>query len=132
MVFDDEFSTVKLMREGTIITNWTDLVQLISQSGAPDNIDLKDTWFNTDIEEDTRKTLSHKLSVTPENKNKTLTLSQYKPHVREIQAREGASEVNKHPAPEVVQNTSNVLKVFSLKNHPKLPVGCHILMEKRE
>ena len=49
VVFDDEFSTVLFMGEGTIPPNWTDLVQHRSQHGAPDNIDLKYTWFNIDI-----------------------------------------------------------------------------------
>ena len=56
MVFDDEFYTVTFMREGTILTNWTDLVKLISKSGAPDNIDLKDTWFTPNLEEDPKGT----------------------------------------------------------------------------
>ena len=43
MMFDDYFFTVTFMREVTITQNSTDLVQGISQSGAPDNIDLKDT-----------------------------------------------------------------------------------------
>ena len=43
VVFDDEFYKVPFMREGTIPPNWTDIVQRRSQSGAPDNIDFKDT-----------------------------------------------------------------------------------------
>ena len=50
VVFNDEFYTVPFMREVTIPPNWTDLVHLISQSDAPDNIDFKDTWFIPDIE----------------------------------------------------------------------------------
>ena len=46
VLFDDELSTVPFMKEGTIPPNWTDLVQRSSQSGSPDNIDLRDTWFN--------------------------------------------------------------------------------------
>ena len=45
VVFDDEFYTFPFMREGTISPNWAYLVQCISQSGAPENIDLKDTRF---------------------------------------------------------------------------------------
>ena len=56
VVFADEFYTVPFMREGTMPPNWTDLVQRSSQSGAPENIDLKDTWFTIDPEENTRKT----------------------------------------------------------------------------
>ena len=40
------------MRECTIPPNWIDLVQFSSQSGEPENIDLNDTWFTTDLEED--------------------------------------------------------------------------------
>ena len=50
VVFDDEFYTVTLIKEGTIPQNWIDLVQHISQSDAPENIDLEDTWFTPDLE----------------------------------------------------------------------------------
>ena len=50
VVFDDYFSTVPSIREGTIQPNYTDLVQHSSQSGAPDNIDLRGTWFAPDPE----------------------------------------------------------------------------------
>ena len=50
VVFDDEISTVLFMREITISPNWKDLVQCSSQSGAPDNIDLKDSWFTPYLE----------------------------------------------------------------------------------
>ena len=55
MVFDDEFYIVTLIWEGKITPNWTDIVQYIPQSGAPDNIDLKYTWFTSDLEENPRK-----------------------------------------------------------------------------
>ena len=90
VVFDDEFTTVPFMREVTIPTNWTDLVQRSSQSGAPDNIYLKDTWFYPNPEEDPIKTLSHKPSVASDNNNKFLTLPQYKMHVQENMASKGA------------------------------------------
>ena len=51
MVFDDEFSTVPLLREGTITPNWTDLVQHIVNSGATQNIEFKDNWITPDLEE---------------------------------------------------------------------------------
>ena len=47
------------MREGTIPPNWTDLVQGSSQSGATDNIDLNNTQFTSDIEEDPGETRTH-------------------------------------------------------------------------
>ena len=45
VVFDYKFSIVSLMRESTIPPNWTDIAHCGSLSGAPDNIDLKYTWF---------------------------------------------------------------------------------------
>ena len=54
------------MREGTIPSNLTDRVQLRSQSGAPENIDLKDTWFTPDLEGDPSETPNHMPRVVPE------------------------------------------------------------------
>ena len=87
MLFDDEFSTVPFIREGTIPPNWTDIVQHSSQSGAPENIDLKDTWSTTNIEEDSSETQIHEQNVAPENNNKMVMLSHSKPHVEQILAR---------------------------------------------
>ena len=94
------------MREGKIPPNWTDIVQLISQSGAPYNIDLKNTWFAHDLEEDTSETPSRDPIISPDNNNKMLTLPQYKPHAKEGPAREEAysSEIHKRPASELFQN----------------------------
>ena len=95
VVFGDEFSTVPLMRYGTIPPNWTDLVQHISQSGAQENIDLKYTWFTPYLEEYPIETPTHVPRVTPESP-----------------VSEGASvsEVIKRPVSEGVQNTSNLPK----------------------
>ena len=41
VVFDDEFTTVRFMREGTIPSNWTYLVKCRSQSVVSDDIELK-------------------------------------------------------------------------------------------
>ena len=49
VVFDDDLSTVTLMREVTILPNWTELVQRSSQRGAYENINLNDTFFTTDL-----------------------------------------------------------------------------------
>ena len=76
MVFYDEFSTVTFMREGTIPPNGIDFVQRISQIGAPDHIDLRDTWFTTYLDEYTRKTPTQVLRVAPENNRNMITLSQ--------------------------------------------------------
>ena len=54
VVFDDEFSTVPFIREGKIPPNWKNIVKRRSQSGALENISLRDTWFTPDLEEDTR------------------------------------------------------------------------------
>ena len=75
MVFDDEFSTDTLMREGKIPQNWIDPVQHISQSGAPENIDLEYTWFTTYIDEDTGKNPTHVPRFAPEINRNTITSS---------------------------------------------------------
>ena len=51
VVFNDEFSTVPFMREGTKPPIWIDLVQRISKSVSTENIDPKDTWFTPDLGE---------------------------------------------------------------------------------
>ena len=66
-------------------------MQRISKSSAPENIDLKDTWFNPDLGEDPRKTPSHNPRVAPDNNNKTLTSPQSEPHVQEGPASEKES-----------------------------------------
>ena len=71
------------MREGTIYLNWTDLVQIFSQRGATDNIDLNNTWFTPYLEDHPIKNPRQRLSVAPENNNNTFTLSQSKPHIHE-------------------------------------------------
>ena len=65
MVLDDEFYTVPFMREGAIPQNWTDLVQLSSQNGTPENIELKNTWLTPDLEEEPRKNSNHVQRVAP-------------------------------------------------------------------
>ena len=99
MVFDDEFSTVLVMREVTISQNWTYLVQSSSHIGAPDNIETKDTWFTTYPKEYSSEIPSHDMRVYPENNNKMLISPQSKPHIQEILNSKGASvsEVIKHP-----------------------------------
>ena len=73
VVFDDEFSTVPFMREGTIPPNWTSILQRRSQSGAPENTDLKYTWFTPDIEEYPSETPIHEPGISPDNNNHMLT-----------------------------------------------------------
>ena len=112
VVLDDEFSTVTFTREDTIPPHWTDIVKCISQSGAPENIELKDTWFTPDLEEDPSEIPSHEPSIAILNNNKVFTLSQYEPHVQEIISIEGAYEVQERQASDRVRHVSN-LKAFS-------------------
>ena len=90
-------------------------MQLSSQSSALENIDLKDNWFTPDLEEDPRKTPSHKMIVAPGNNNKIITSSQSEPHVQEIPTSKGASvsEVHERPASKGFRNTSNLKSFFS-------------------
>ena len=61
------------MREVKILPNWTDLLQHSSQSGALENINLKDTWFTTDIEKYPRETPTHMPRVSPKNNGNMIT-----------------------------------------------------------
>ena len=85
-------------------------MQLRSHSTAPEDIHLKNTWFNTYLVQDTSETLIHELNIATENNNNTLMPSQLVPNVQEIPTREGSpiSEVIKCPSFEGVQNTSNL------------------------
>ena len=67
VVFDENLSTVTLMREVTILPNWTDLVQRSSQSGAYENINLKDTFFTKDLKQDPRETPRHEQIISTYN-----------------------------------------------------------------
>ena len=71
-------------------------MQHISQSGSQENIDLKDTWFNSDLKKDHIKTPTHVPRVTPESP---------------VSKGASVSKVIKHPVSEGVQNTSNLPKV---------------------
>ena len=98
-MFEEDISTAPFMREGTISPNWTYLVQHISQSGAPETIDLEETRFTPYNKEDPRKTPSHETRIIPENKNNTLMTSQSVFQIQESPGRKGApvSEVIKLP-----------------------------------
>ena len=82
MVFDGEFSTVPIFRKYTINQNCTVLVKRSSQIGAQKNIGLKDTWFTSDLEEDTSEIPSHNPSFSPENNNNSLIPSQSITHAQ--------------------------------------------------
>ena len=47
--------TVTFMKEGIIPPNWTNIVKHISQSGAPEYVDLKYIWYTPYLEEYPRK-----------------------------------------------------------------------------
>ena len=121
------------MREGKILPNWKYLVQRISQSGSQENIDLKDTWFTPDLEEDPRKPPSQELSVAPENNNKTITSPRSKTHAQESPDSKGSPiyEVIECTASKGVRNTSNKKKFVPLNNNPTRPVGYHLAREKK-
>ena len=108
VVFDHEFSKVPFTRERKIPPNWTDLVQHISKSGSQENIDLRDTWFTPDLEENPIETPTHVPRVTPES-----LVSEGAP----------VSEVIKHPVSERVQNISNLSKVCFAKQSYNLTSG---------
>ena len=58
--------------------NWEGIVKRIPHRGAPDNIYIKNTWFNPNFEEDTRETPSRNPSVAPENNNEMIMSPQSK------------------------------------------------------
>ena len=60
-------------------------MQLRSQISSSNNIDLKDTWFTPDLEEDPTKTPINDPIITPDNKNQP----EYGLHIQEIMASEG-------------------------------------------
>ena len=134
MVLDDEFTTVPFVKEGTIPPNWTYIVQHISKSGAPYNIDLNDTWINPDIEEDTIETLIHKPNVSPENKNSMLILLQSEPQVYESPPRNGSptSKLHKLTISEGVSNTPKIKEIGFNKIYLMRPVGYHLAREIRD
>ena len=88
-------------------------MQQSSQSGALDIIELNDTLFTPDLEEDPRETLTHVPRVAPYNNRNMLTSLQSIPHVKKISVskRESVSEVIKSPDSKGVQDTPNLPKI---------------------
>ena len=113
------------MREGKISPNWTNIVQHRSQSGAPDNTDLKDTWFTPYLDEYLSEIPSHELIVAPDNNNNTVTSSPYVPHAQESLSRKGypVSEVIESKYSKGAQTTSNLKKVSLSQKSSYLPCG---------
>ena len=95
------------MMEDTIPPNLKDLVQLSSQNGAPDNIDLNNTWFTPYIEEYTRKNPTQLPRVALENNGNTITSSKPVQQVQESPISKGVLgyEVIECPVSEGFQNT---------------------------
>ena len=133
MVFDDDFSAVSFVRYNTILPNWTDIVQHISQSGALDNIDLNDSWFTPDLEECPSKTPRHIPSIAAENRNKNLTSLQSRAHIHEVPNSKGASASysQKLPVPKGVCNTSKLKKVGYAQNPSKATSGIPYIKEEK-
>ena len=73
VVFDNAFSAFAFMRKDKIPPNLIDLVQRRSKRYVLENIDLKDTWFTTDLEEYTREPQTHVPIVPPENNRNIIT-----------------------------------------------------------
>ena len=46
VVFDDEFTTVRYMEEGTVPPNWADLVEYSSEHANSQDYKLAETWLN--------------------------------------------------------------------------------------
>ena len=46
VVFDDEFTTVRYMEEGTVPPNWADLVEYSSEHASSQDYNLAETWLN--------------------------------------------------------------------------------------
>ena len=65
-MFDKYFLTVPFIQEGKIPPNWFYLVKMVLQESTPDNIDLKEKWFESDLEENTGE--------VPNNKFRFLTI----------------------------------------------------------
>ena len=91
VVFDDEFSTVPIIREVIIPPNWTDLVKCRSKSYVPYSFDLEDTWFAPYLEEYPSKNPTCVPRVAPENNRNMITSLQTRQQVDEILVSEGAS-----------------------------------------
>ena len=49
VVFDDSFSTVESMRNGTVPKNWQDLVSKASECSTPEDFSLAHIWFRQNI-----------------------------------------------------------------------------------
>ena len=50
VVFDDTFSTVPFMREGTIPPNWAELVRNSTEIATDENFDIAKTWFEGSVD----------------------------------------------------------------------------------
>ena len=121
------------MREVTIHPNWTYLVQSISQSGAPDNIDLKDTWFTPYLDEGPSKTPTHVPRVASENNKMWSYYCSFYNKYKKFQS------LREHPSlkwwnfhfPREFEIHQIHQKFVSLNNNLTCPVGCHLTREQK-
>ena len=78
LVFDDEFTTVRHLREGTVPCNWKELVLSSSFSSTDEQYSLNDTWLNQN-------------SLDPEDPNSVPPVSASRPLPSSRLVSEGAS-----------------------------------------
>ena len=97
------------MRKVKIPPDFTVIEKCRTQSGATDNIYLKDTCFTPYILEHPIETSIHNPIVAPENNNNMLMVSQSKPRVHEGLASEEASSSEFHKFT-VSERVFNILK----------------------
>ena len=50
VVFDDTFSAVPFMWEGTIPPNWAELVRNSTETATDENFDIAKTWFESSVD----------------------------------------------------------------------------------
>ena len=109
-------------------------MQRSSQSVAPDNIYLRDTWFNKDLEEDPRETPIYDPSVAPENNNKTphhCSLNHMHKKSRSTREHLTLNRINIQILREF-ETHQNQRNFVPLKNRLTRPTECHTAREIRE
>jgi hypothetical protein len=63
VVFDDTFSTVPFMREGTVPSHWAELVRNSSEVATDESFDIAKTWFEGEF--DPMDVAPNDISLTP-------------------------------------------------------------------
>ena len=100
-------------------------MQHSSQSGAPENIDLRNTWFDPYFKKYPSETPNHLTRVATENNRNMITSFQSVKKVPEILLSEGASvsEVIEFAFSEGVENKSNLPKICFAQQSSSMPSG---------